>query len=149
MNKNTIIVILSLIIVGGGFYFFMQNNEMETPEVQEEEQVVEASLPNDSIVGVWQSTEDPNFIRTIYENGGYMDAYEGMEDATTNGPYVTFTVENLPEAFPYEAGEGKQYLELQDDAGSLYFEIVEVTEEKLVLIYLDRGGVLEFTRVEA
>jgi len=137
--KNIIIIVLALVVVGGGFYFL--NNK----EVVEEEMVVDAPLPADSLAGTWQSTEDANFVRNIYENGGYSDLYEDEE--TSNGPWVTFGDDSAPAEFPYTVEDDAKYLELKDEAGSLYFKIAEVTEEKLVLIYLDRGGVLEFVRI--
>jgi len=144
--KNIIIIVLALVVAGGGFYFLNQNKSRE--EIMLRLAVLEGRLEAISInplAGVWQSTEDANFVRNIYENGGYSDLYEGEE--TSNGPWVTFMSENAPEEFPYTLEEGAEYLELQDTEGSLYFKIAEVTEEKLVLIYLDRGGVLEFVRI--
>ena len=139
--KNIIIVVLAIVVVGGGFYYI--NNK----EVVDAEYVADAALPADSIVGVWQSTQDPNFIRAIYENGGYLDTYTG-EEASTEGPWVVFMADAAPAEFPYPTEEGAEYLELQDVDGSLHFKVAERTEEKLVLIYLDRGNVLEFTRVQ-
>lgn len=139
--KNIIIVLIAIVVVGGGFYYFSNKESEEADNYAAEE-----ALPADSLAGVWQSVEDPNFIRTIYENGGYLDTYTGT-DISTEGPWVTFMAGTTPEEFPYEVEEGAEYLELKDEDGSLYFKIVEKTEEKLVLIFLDRGGVLEFTRV--
>jgi len=138
--KNIIIAVLAIAVVGGGFYYLNNKEEVEG------EYVVDTALPADSIVGVWQSTQDSNFIRTIYENGGYADTYIG-EEASTEGPWVTFMADTAPVEFPYQVEEGAEYLELKDTDGSLYFKVVERTEEKLVLIYLDRGNVLEFMRV--
>lgn len=147
MNKNLIIIILAIIIAGGAWYIFAgMDKEVEVQE-ENEEMVVDDALPADSIAGVWQSTEDPNSIRTIYENGGFMDTYEGMEDATTEGSWVTFTEDNAPEAFPFEVAEDTTYLALQAAEETLFFSIAELTEERLVLIYLNRGGTLEYTRV--
>lgn len=147
MNKNLIIGILVLIIAGGAWYIFagMEKKDVDVEE-QNEEQIADEPLPADSLAGVWQATDDPNAVRTIYENGGYMDTYEGSPEATTEGPWVTFTAENAPENFPFEAAEGVTYLELGGEE-SLFFSIAELTEEKLVLIYLNRGGTLEYTRV--
>mgnify|MGYP001495454128 CR=1 FL=1 len=136
--KNLIILVVSIILIGGGFYYLNRTVG--------ERQVVDAPLEADSLAGVWQSIEDPNFVRTIYENGGYSDLYEGEE--VSNGPWVTFMTDAAPAEFPYPLEEDVMYLELMDEEGSLYFKVVEKTEEKLTLIYLDRGGVLEFIRVE-
>lgn len=147
MNKNLIIIILAIIIAGGAWYIFAgMDKEVEVQE-ENEEMVVDAALPADSLVGVWQSTEDPNAVRTIYENGGFMDTYAGVEDATTEGSWVTFTEDNAPEVFPFEIAEDTRYLALQSPEETLFFSIAELTEERLVLIYLNRGGALEYTRV--
>ncbi|XKT74597.1 MAG: hypothetical protein ACJKTH_00695 [Patescibacteria group bacterium UBA2163] len=153
--KNILIPIIAIIVVAGGFYLFANNpsevSDEENQQVQQttsenDETAMDSPLSIGSLAGVWQSTEDPNFVRTMYENGGYMDSYEGEEQA--NGPWVIFTAENAPEEFPYPTEAGMVYLEMQDDSGPLYFAITELTRERLVLIYLNRGGALEFEKVQ-
>ena len=157
--KNIHLVLIAVIVIGGGFYFFYtpqqvaedQNEEVvvgdETSEPIEDEMVGEAPLPTNSIVGTWQSTQDPKFIRTIYENGGYSDTYVGDPEASENGPWVTFTKANAPESLSFPLKENTTYLQLSGDV-ILHFEIVSVTDKVLTMIYLNRGNVLEFVRID-
>lgn len=119
----------------------------EAPTGEQQQVVQEQPLPVDSIVGVWRSVDDAKFMRTIYENGGYMDTYEGEPEATINGPWVTFAKETAPTDFPYELADGTKYLQLDAGGDALYFTIATSTESELSLIFLNRGGVLNFTRV--
>ena len=148
MNSKLIIIVVAILIIGGAYYVWStgEGNTGAGNAQQNEEAMQDASPAPDSLIGVWRSTEDENFSRTFYENGGYLDAYAG-EETSTNGPWVAFTAENPALGFPYTLEPGVTYLELIDENGPLYFSIAEVTEDKLVLIYLDRGGVLEFERV--
>ncbi|PIR85333.1 hypothetical protein COU15_01195 [Candidatus Kaiserbacteria bacterium CG10_big_fil_rev_8_21_14_0_10_45_20] len=148
MNSKFIIVIIAVLVIGGAFWAWSTQDEKVVVEnsSENEEMVNEAPLAPDSLAGVWRSVEDPKFSRTFYENGGYVDLYEG-EEVSTNGPWVAFTAENPVLGFPYTLEPDVVYLELIDESGPLYFSIAELTEEKLVLIFLDRGGVLEFERI--
>lgn len=148
MNTKLIIVVLAVIVIGGAFYFW-SNNGMPSMNVMNDENGQmenDAPLAPDALAGEWRSTDDSNFTRTFYENGGYVDAYVG-EDVSTNGPWVAFTADTAPIGFQYPTEEGVVYLELIGEAGPMYFSIAELDEDSLVLIYLDRGGVLEFERV--
>lgn len=148
MNKKLIAIIVAIIVVVGLFLFYteQQGGVSKLFETKTESEYSDAPLAPDALPGMWRSIEDPSFTRTIFENGGYVDAYAG-EDLSINGPWMTFTDETAPLGFPYTAQSGVTYLQLIDESGPLYFSIAELTEESLVLIYLDRGGVLEFERV--
>ena len=102
-----------------------------------------------SIVGTWQNTTDAKFTRTIYENGGYLDTYQGQPQATSNGPWSTFTSATAPKDFPYTLEKGATYLQLGGTSTdtTLYFKVSHVSTTTLQLIYLNRGGALNFTRV--
>lgn len=142
--KNIFYVLILIIIAGAGWFVFSPRTAQAPAD--ESALVDEQPLPSDSLVGVWRSADDANFVRTIYENGGYMDSYEGSPEATTEGPWITFTKDSAPEGFAYPLDEGVTYLQLDTGAEALSFKIVERTATTLVLIYLDRGGVLTFTR---
>lgn len=148
MNTRLIIIIIAVVVVGALFFLWSGDREQNGafPAGQNGGEYADAPLAPDALAGMWRSVDDPAFTRTIYENGGYVDAHEGI-DTSVNGPWVTFTAETAPLGFQYTAQPGVTYLELIDESGPLYFSIAELTEERLVLIYLDRGGVLEFERV--
>lgn len=102
---------------------------------------------SESIVGTWQSTEDAKFVREFRDGGVVVDLYDGEE--VSRGTFKAFTsVSPLQVAFPLEANA--VYLQLtmegtQSDV--LNFKVAAMTESKLTLIYMDRGGALTFTRV--
>ena len=143
-----IIGVVATVVIFWAFDISFKAPEAQLPVNGNTEQMAhDEPLPADSLVGVWRSDEDAKFVRTIYENGGYTDTYEGEESATTSGPWVTFTKETAPEGLPYPLEEGVTYLQLDTGKDALYFAIFENTETKLVLNYLDRGNTLAFTRV--
>ncbi len=101
---------------------------------------------SESIVGRWMSTTDEKFVREFKE-GSVIDWYEN--EAVSTGTWRAFTQESAPEvSFPLESNT--VYLELtmagtQED--KLYFKLVKLTPESLQLIYMDRGGMLEFVAI--
>lgn len=156
--KNTVIgLILLAVLVIGGFYFLSGSSQEKddtsiTPEedvtapTEEVGGVAEAPLPNNSLAGTWQSIDDSKFLRTIYENGGYTDTYVGDSDASENGPWVTFTKATAPSDIPYPLEDNVTYLQLSGSV-TLYFKILELSENRLTLVYLNRGNILQFVRV--
>lgn len=148
MNTKLIVIIVAVLVAGGLFFFWTSQQEGGVNLLGGDRggEYADAPLAPDALPGVWRSIDDPAFTRTIFENGGYVDVYEGA-DISTNGPWMTFTEETAPLGFPYTPQSGVTYLQLLDETGPLHFSIAELTEERLVLIYLDRGGVLEFERV--
>lgn len=157
--KGFIGLIVIIILGALGWYLFVGNAPAEDSSSMEDGSSMEMEsedesmmqdtepLQSDSLAGTWRSVDDPKFVRNIYENGGYLDTYEGEPGASTTGPWVTFTEENAPSDFPYTLEAGAVYLRLDDSAGPLYFKITKLTDTELELIYLDRGGALRFTRV--
>lgn len=153
---RNIVVLIAIVIALAVVSFFILNNDLYQqgqtvdPKAAEEgapEGVDTEPLAADSLAGVWQSVDDPKFIRTIYENGGYVDSYEGAPDSSINGPWVTFTADNAPTNVPFTLEAEALYLELDSGDDPLYFKVVSLTDIELVLIYLSRGNTLRFTRV--
>lgn len=107
-----------------------------------------AIIIRDNILGVWQSTDDENFTREFRDGNVVIDSYTGSED--TEAVFDIFTAN--PEAdYPFPLEEGRVYLVMmtsENREDDLYFEVTNLTPTELDLIYLNRGGVLQFTRVE-
>lgn len=98
------------------------------------------------IIGVWESTDDANFVRVFEENGTVTDTYEGDSEATSIGQWTILTdLSEEPPNIPSE--EGMVYLKILFEEEAFYFIISEVDETSLQLIYLDRGGALNFERI--
>lgn len=162
--KQFVVLLLAVLLIGGIAYAWYQQATMmpAAPTETNEDVAVDTGaddramsdagidtepIPADSIVGTWQSTDDPNFVRTIYENGGFTDSYEGSPDATHSGTWVTFTATEAPDDFAYPTEAGTTYLEMSDEDTVYTFAIIELSEESVTMLYLDRGGVLSFERI--
>lgn len=107
-----------------------------------------ALIVSESIVGKWQSTEDAKFTREFKDGGTAVDTYEGKD--VTSGTWKVFTKDNpVTVAFPLEADAVYIQMTMQGtQADNLNFKLAKLTPEELQLIYMDRGGVLQFRKVQ-
>ncbi|MDQ5912203.1 MAG: MliC protein [Patescibacteria group bacterium] len=111
-----------------------------------------AQIVSQSIVGVWKSTQDEKFTREFTNAGVIVDYYDNK--AVTTGTWVAFTNQKpLKVSFPLE----KEVVYIQmtttdNHAGipdsTLNFKLTKLTPEILELIYMDRGGMNTFTRIQ-
>lgn len=162
--KQFLVLLLAALLIGGIAYAWYQQATMMPAEPTETNEKVAVDtgaadgvmsdadndaepIPANSLVGTWKSTDDPNFVRTIYENGGFTDSYEGSPDATHSGTWVIFTAAEAPNDFAYPIEAGTTYLEMSDEDAVYTFAIIELSEESVTMLYLDRGGVLSFDRI--
>lgn len=142
MNKNTLIIIVLIILIIGGWFFYDSsiNKVVFNPEMT-------LSSVSQNIVGKWQSLEDEKFIRELRADTTASDFYDGQ--IMTNDNWKLFTKENPVEvSFPIE--EKTVYLQIipTDDPTPLNFKVTKLTDEDLELVYMDRGGVLIFKRIQ-
>ena len=106
-------------------------------------------IVTESMLGKWQSVDDAKYVREFKEKGVVVDWYDGKTVST--GLWVVFTKEKAPKIFPYTMDTSSVYLQLTmtgSQADTLNFKISKMTPEELQLVYLDRGGVLTFKRVQ-
>ena len=112
-----------------------------------EEQDAVAAV-EENIIGLWVSLDDEKFTREFKADGTVIDSYEG--EAATSSPWTIFTSESgLATEFPQSPDI--IYLQIIDGdtpEDTLYFSLSKLTPEELELIYMNRGGVLRFTRAE-
>lgn len=103
---------------------------------------------SEDLLGLWKSTGDVSFTREFKEDGEVVDRYSGSESATVVGEWEIFTAENpAPGAwFPLE--EDSVYVRIMFDGEAYHYLIASVSETALELVYLDRGGVLQFEKVQ-
>lgn len=141
MYIKQLLWIAILILFAGGLYLWVTNDRETTPTQEEAAQEQESG----TVTGTWQSVEDADFIRVIDANGAYADLHDG--ELISGGSWLTFTAESELAEFPYPIEEDVTYLALLGEGDPLYFSIAEQTESRLVLIFLNRGGVLEFERI--
>lgn len=107
-----------------------------------------AAAVDQNIVGVWQSTDDPLFVREFKTGGVQVDYFDGEADAT--GTWKTFTkTKPLTVAFPLDAGV--TYVQISDSKDTsviLNFRVNKLTPESLEMTYMERGNTLSFQRVQ-
>src|SRR3989344_8149457 len=147
MQKTILGVVAALVVVGGGWYFYMQKGEfaLASSSVKQDTSLI----VTESMLGKWQSVDDAKYVREFKEKDAVVDWYDGKTVST--GLWVVFTKEKAPKVFPYTMDTSSVYLQLTmtgSQADTLNFKISKMTLEELQLVYLDRGGVLTFKRVQ-
>lgn len=110
----------------------------------------EASLVvTESIRGKWQSTDDSKFVREFRENDVVIDYYDNEE--VSRGLWVAYTKANAPRIVPFPIDASAVYLQLTmtgSQADTLNFKVSKLTPDSLQLVYMDRGGVQNYTFVQ-
>ncbi|MDE2071620.1 MAG: hypothetical protein KGI70_02740 [Patescibacteria group bacterium] len=104
---------------------------------------------SESIVGKWQSTDDPKYVREFKGDGTAVDYYDGK--AVTSGTWKAFLKADAPATVSFPLVDNQVYLQMKmqgSQAEFLDFKITKLTPEELQLIYLERGGVLNFKSVQ-
>ncbi len=161
----TSVLILALFV--GGLVVWRQYTpvDKETPEVAEitEDNITEDNIsehadegaelsPNlvpavkANILGKWQDTTDPKFVREFKENE-VIDSYAGDASLKTSGTWTVFTKENPDQGFTGTFESGAVYIGIKSKESNLYFKLGKLTPESLELVYLDRGNTLIFTKL--
>lgn len=96
-----------------------------------------------TVIGKWRSSDDAQFVREFKSDGTFIDWYGSRQ--TAKGLWFAFTRDNAP-ATSFEMKDNVAYIQLADsDGGVLYFQIIGMSPSALSMIYMDRGGVLNFT----
>lgn len=96
-----------------------------------------------AILGEWTSVSDPKFVRRFTE-AKVADIYN--KKVISTGLWRIFTKEN-PVSVPFPIEANAAYVQMDIEGGAtLNFKVLQVTPEKLVLMYMDKGNILEFTK---
>lgn len=106
-------------------------------------------IVTENMIGKWQSADDAKFVREFKAGDAVVDWYDNKK--VSEGLWVAFTKDKAPKVFQYPMNDRSIYLQMTvsgTQADTLNFTINKVTPEELELIYLDRGGVLKFKRVQ-
>jgi len=131
-----------------GVYLFWPSATNETlpagaPAVQSEAVADEAQ----DLVGRWQSDEDASFIREFRADGTVEDIYTQPDGpVSSSGDWEVFTAGTPPDGTAIPLEQGAVYLRIAMDGEQYYFRIAALSDDALQLIYLDRGGALNFSR---
>ncbi len=95
-------------------------------------------IVSESIVSKWVSIDDTKFTREFRADGSITDTHNGTEVLTGSWKAVA-------------KADGAVYIEVLEPGSHgepLTFKLTKLTPEELELVYMDRGGVLRFTRVK-
>lgn len=106
-------------------------------------------IVSESIVGKWQSTQDPKSVREFKSDGTMVDIYDGKVVSTNL--WVAFTKANAPKMVAFPIEEGAVYIQATEKGtaqDTLDFKVVKLTPEELELIYMTRGGVLTYKSIK-
>ena len=108
-----------------------QSPESKSPEIEKE--VVESNILNDfaSLQGVWISSDDKN-SKIEFVGNQKIDFYE--EEKISEGSFELKNTEN------------GQYLDVTTGGELFEYNIMNLSETALDLMYLPRGNVLKYTR---
>jgi hypothetical protein len=154
MNK-ALIALIVIIILGGGAYWYMQSQTVPAADTAANGDQNGSVKPDavqvgtENMVGTWQSTDDAKSVREFKADGTFADSYDGAVVGT--GTYKVFTQANLngvTVSFPLDTNAA--YAQLNDStAGALNFRVaMSADANSMQMYYMDRGGVLNFTRVQ-
>jgi len=148
MKTHPILVVIVLVVIAAvGFLYFGipgGSQNVAAPVVSDEAMSDDNSTEaiQAGIVGEWQSTDDEKSVRIFKADGTISEVYDGEE--LSGGTWSIFTEVGTE---PVPAIPGATYLKIVDGDEAYYFSVAEVSAQSLALIYLDRGGVLTYTRV--
>jgi len=135
--KNSILWVVVVAVVAGGYWWYATQDSAQTEDT---------SL---AIAGTWRSIDDSAFVRELRPDGTFADWHGG--EMVDDGTWGVFSKKNAPEtSFPVE--ENAVYLQLtteHDHVDVMSFKVSKHTAEELELVYMERGGVLKFMRVES
>ena len=151
------VILLGVIVVSIGAWFWWYQTEQNLEKNPDSAEITTGEhsdlkqdlvlIVSESIIGNWQSTEDLKFVRQFQASGIVTDLYDST--AMTSGTWQAFSKDNpLLVSFPLEPDT--VYLQLAmagSQTDKLNFKLTKLTPETLELIYLERGGALQFNRL--
>ena len=127
-NKSILWALLILAIALGGYYASVRNGGS----------VSSASMISPlerSLIGTWQSTDDPKFTREFRKDFTVVDTYAGEAPIVDTGTWSA-----------YKGSEGT-YIRTIFDGEQYHFSIVSLERRKLEIIYLEGHGNYSFKRI--
>ena len=98
---------------------------------------------SESIMGKWHSADDSKLVREFRTGSIVSDMYDNK--SLVNGMYTVFTTDKTEEA-PFPLQPNTVYVQIKMSGKTLNFKLVKLTPELLELGYVDREGVLRYTR---
>ncbi len=154
MSTRAITIGIAVIVLAGLAYYVGTSRTAEptaetaTTTSQQTVQDPKVAETSSAVAGEWKSTDDAKYTRTFRADGTVTDTYEGDASATTNGTWTVFTsATELPVGVSFPLDTGTSYIQVAMNGEVFNYRVSSVTASELELIYMDRGGVLRFSKV--
>ncbi len=158
MKQKTIIVLLLILVALVGVYSITNTDTTpdpaSTPLVQpvtlepESEGVVDYKQSKTLLVGEWQSAQDPNSYKVFLADGTVIERYTAEQLIETAGTWRLFRTDDPVDSYQQPLDEDTTYVLIDDSGEQYHYSITTLDENTLELVYLGRGGVLQYTRVD-
>lgn len=104
------------------------------------------SLVAATLAGVWKSADDSNFTREFKGDGSVIDRYAGDAAAESTGAWFVYTASTAPSGLPFVPDPQYAYVRITAGSDTYDFAVASLSATDLQLVYLERGGVLTFTK---
>jgi hypothetical protein len=141
MKKNYLVFSVVIVVLAVVAFFILLQEDVEEVDLQElrEPEESEVSLVEDyseEILGEWRNKDDEKSVVVFSEDGTFKSVYD--EEELSSG---SWRIEEERGEFDVSF-----YLYQEVDEEVYEYEITNIDEESLSLIYLDRGNILEYER---
>ncbi len=141
MKKNYLVFSVVIVVLAVVAFFILLQEDVEDVDFQElrELQESEVSLVEDyskEILGEWRSKDDKKSVVVFNEDGTFKSVYD--EEELSSG---SWRIEEERGEFDVSF-----YLYQEVDEEVYEYEIANIDEENISLIYLSRGNILEYER---
>jgi hypothetical protein len=131
-------------LVGGKSFFTAQEWFDNFDEIVDTVEIYETTVAKDYsqlIQGTWVSLDDKNSV-IEFKEGMKVDFYSGEEMSSNEFGFY----DSLPVTSASEKKDSGKYLVVKVDDGVFEYEVSELTDKILNLIYLPRGNTLKYTK---
>jgi hypothetical protein len=115
-----------------------ESNDEGLVQVDIENKVSLVEEYSEKIVGEWRSKEDEKSLIIFNEDGTFKDVYNG-EEVFSGSWEIKEEEDEIDASF---------YLYERIDEEVYKYEIINIDEENLLLIYLTRGNILEYEKAK-
>lgn len=148
--KILIGLLVIVLLVGLGYVVYTSTLEPVEEVTSEESPSSKLSAADERtlLVGVWRSNEDAKFTREFRENGQVVDMYESVDMPLPTQGIWSIVTDVSAEPVELAADFTLRILKLEFPEETMYFGLSENTTTTLDLVYLGRGGMLTFTKVQ-
>jgi membrane-bound inhibitor of C-type lysozyme len=157
MNRTLTTIVALVIVAGGAYYFGMQravapsrSGTTMSGSSSAMTQNTKITETTNALIGVWSSVEDRNFNREYKADGTAVDSYASAAgDITSTDTWSVFTADTADGTVKFPMDNADAYVkQTMKDGSVLYFRVTALSDSRLQLVNMDRGGVLNFDKLK-